>query len=207
MIRLTATLLGRHIDRYVTKAVPHYEPNFLERTVEEGKDHIGRVLHYYPMESKLAVEDDWCGWHNDHSCLTGLMPAAFYDGQGHRVKPTGTDGGLYAITRDGQQTRIQIPEDCIAFQSGETLQIMSGNAVEATPHSVMSFADLVGKDVTRETMAVFYQPGPGLVMRVPEGRDREKTLASKPMIPELRPRFEDGMTFADFSVRTIQSYS
>jgi isopenicillin N synthase-like dioxygenase len=45
--------------------------------VTEGKDHIGRLLHYYPVESKSQVDDSWCGWHNDHSCLTALTSAMY----------------------------------------------------------------------------------------------------------------------------------
>lgn len=47
---------------------------------------MGRLLHYFahPMEEedvekKWEGESDWCGWHNDHSALTGLTSAIYID--------------------------------------------------------------------------------------------------------------------------------
>jgi isopenicillin N synthase-like dioxygenase len=203
----TAAQLSRHIDSYVASQVGSYPAQFLEQVVRQGRDHIGRVLHYYPVESKAELAEDWCGWHNDHSCLTALMPAAFYDQQGRQFKPQGADGGLFTMTRGGDKVRIAIPEDCMAFQTGETLQIVSGGVVQATPHCVVSFEDVVGKGISRETLAIFHQPGADLRLRIPKECDAAKTLENRPLIPPIGSRFRPEMTFAEFTIKTISSYS
>ena len=41
-----------------------------------------------------------------------------------------------AKNRYADITRIKIAKDCLAFQIGETAQIVTGGLVEATPHCV-----------------------------------------------------------------------
>jgi isopenicillin N synthase-like dioxygenase len=100
-----------------------------------------------------------------------------------------------------------IPKDYLAFQIGETVQLMSGAAVEATPHCVTANEEIVGKRVSRNTLAVFHQPSAEVVLSIPKEGDREKALKTKPNIPEIGSRFRDGMTFAEFSVKTLKQYS
>ncbi|KAK0208408.1 hypothetical protein DFS33DRAFT_441880 [Desarmillaria ectypa] len=42
--------------------------------------------------------------------------------------------GLYIRTRGGELTKVSIPEDSIAFQTGEVLEIATGGKLRATPH-------------------------------------------------------------------------
>lgn len=75
-------LLARQIDSYVEGVVPTYEKGHLTRIIENGHNHIGRILHYFPFEEKGEAEDDWCGWHNDHGSLTALTSAMYVDKEG-----------------------------------------------------------------------------------------------------------------------------
>jgi isopenicillin N synthase-like dioxygenase len=64
--------------------------------------------------------------------------------------------------------QIAIPANCLAFQLGESSQILSGGILEATPHCVRG-GSLV--NVSRNTMAVFMGPEHQELMKVPTGID------------------------------------
>jgi hypothetical protein len=78
----TGILLAKQIDSYTHKHIPTYPRNQLHQIIETGQGHIGRMLHYFPFETKGATDDDWCGWHNDHGSLTALTSAMYVDENG-----------------------------------------------------------------------------------------------------------------------------
>ena len=55
-------------------------------------------------------------------------------------------------------TKVTIPPDCLAFQTGEALELATAGRLRATPHCVRVGAgdDIV--HVSRETFALFMQP-------------------------------------------------
>ena len=148
---LTSKILdvGAHVaeacDKYVAQTVPSYDGTRLKQTVTGGMTHKGRLLHYFPLESTAAGDTDqtsWCGWHNDHSSLTGLMPALFTnEATGETIScPDPETSGLFVTSRSGEVVKPTLPsglgEDTILFQIGETAQIHTGGALVATPHCV-----------------------------------------------------------------------
>ena len=65
------------------------------------------------------------------------------------------DAGLYIHARDSTVTKVSIPADCLAFQTGEALQIITRGKFRAVPHFVragVAVAD--GTRVARNTLAV-----------------------------------------------------
>ncbi len=79
---------------------------------------------------------DWCGWHNDHGSLTGLVPAMFFNEKGEVISNPDPTAGLYVRNRRGEIVKVSTPSDHLAFQIGETAQIHSGGILQATPHAV-----------------------------------------------------------------------
>ncbi len=87
-------LIAKQCDQYVSSRCSTYTPNLLEGIVANSICCKARLLHYFPqtvatVESHSTDETDtqnfssWCGWHNDHSALTGEI--TFYNsiqGQG-----------------------------------------------------------------------------------------------------------------------------
>lgn len=67
-----------------------------------------------------------------------------------------SQSGLYIRTRGGELTKVSIPEDCLAFQTGEALELVTGGKLRATPHCVRIGTGAEG--VSRETFALFMQP-------------------------------------------------
>ena len=64
--------------------------------------------------------------------------------------------GLYIRARGGELTKVSIPPDCLAFQTGECLELVTEKRLMATPHCVH-----IGRGqekVSRETFALFMQP-------------------------------------------------
>jgi isopenicillin N synthase-like dioxygenase len=132
--------------------------------------------------------DDWCATHLDHGCLTGLTSAMFIDesqasplvtapafeaGGGSDMPPplaplpeldTSPDpaAGLYIKSRTGETVQVKIPRDCVAFQTGEALERITGGKFKAVPHFVRGArAALTDGRVARNTLAVFTQPNLG----------------------------------------------
>lgn len=138
-------------------------------------------------------EDDWCATHLDHGCLTGLTSAMFIDeAVSDPAVPTFGPGlpsclqpldelpaspdpaaGLYIKSRTGETVHVKIPRDCIAFQTGEALERITGGRFKAVPHFVRGVTADAGDSsskVARNTLAVFTQPNLG------EEVDREQHI-------------------------------
>lgn len=127
-------------------------------------------------------EDDWCATHLDHGCLTGLTSAMFVDEMKSvpiaprfepsanptlaplEELPTSPDpaAGLYIKSRTGETVQVKIPRDCIAFQTGEALERITGGKFKAVPHFVRGArASMSDGKIARNTLAVFTQPNLG----------------------------------------------
>jgi len=87
--------------------------------------------------------------------------------------------GLFAMNWKQEIVQIKIPRDSIAFQIGETSQILSGGLLKATPHTVIS--NKLGKGISRNTFALFMNPNFDQILRTPDGRGAERVYTSSPM--------------------------
>jgi len=74
------------------------------------------------------------------------------------VKAPSPASGLYIRALGGELTTIATPPDCIAFQTGEGLEIATAGKPHATPHCVRVVAGLGAEDMSRETFVLFMQP-------------------------------------------------
>jgi isopenicillin N synthase-like dioxygenase len=73
--------------------------------------------------------------------------------------------GLYIKSRTGKTVHVRIPRDCLAFQTGEALERITGGRFKAVPHFVRGArAALCEGRVARNTLAVFTQPNLGEVV-------------------------------------------
>ena len=153
-----------------------------------------RLLHYFPPPSissksplsdtsDVTIEnkednDSWCATHVDHGCLTGLTSALYID-ETNPFPPFSSSSplpslpsspspsaGLYIHSRTGTTTKINIPADCLAFQTGEALEVITRGKFRAVPHFVKGpRPDGSGeRRVARNTLAVFTQPNLGEVV-------------------------------------------
>ncbi|KAF9518384.1 hypothetical protein BS47DRAFT_1289640, partial [Hydnum rufescens UP504] len=149
----------------------------LQDMISTSRTTKARLLHYFPSSPSPSVsltdEDDepidsWCGFHKDHSLLTGLCSAMYLSlprTASPEVEPTigappSPSSGLYIRTRGGSLRRVAIPANALAFQTGEALELATEGRLRATPHCVR-----VGRGggnpanvVSRETFALFMQP-------------------------------------------------
>ncbi|KAH7313531.1 hypothetical protein B0I35DRAFT_275105 [Stachybotrys elegans] len=191
-----AVLVARACDRFASSEIPGYPDAYLEHVVSTSTTSKARLLHYYPQEPTDAaaapsVDDDWCATHLDHGCLTGLTSAMFIDEEATNpavpdvVGLTGAslppleelpsspdpEAGLYIKSRTGEIVQVKIPRDCIAFQTGETLERITSGKFKAVPHFVRGARPSPGGGrIARNTLAVFTQPNLG------EEVDREQHL-------------------------------
>lgn len=185
-----AVLVARACDRFAEKEIPGYPSAYLEKVVSTSTTTKARLLHYFPEEPNSVDggtaadrgEDDWCATHLDHGCLTGLTSAMFVDERKSTpiapkfeaaVPPLlapleeldaspDPAAGLYIKSRTGETVQVRIPRDCIAFQTGETLERITAGRFKAVPHFVKGArATLSDGKIARNTLAVFTQPNLG----------------------------------------------
>ena len=118
-------------------------------------------------EEEKEVDDSWCTTHLDHGCLTGLTSAMFLDesSDSHTLAelPSSPDpsSGLYILNRAGVIHKVAIPRDCLAFQTGEALELITHGKFKAVPHFVRGVDPsncAAGSKIARNTLAVFTQP-------------------------------------------------
>ena len=140
-----------------------------------------------PPKGDAVSDDSWCTTHLDHGCLTGLTSALYIDESEPlpalspdspsnddlapiplmRYLTTSPDptAGLYIQSRTGSTTKVSIPADCLAFQTGESLEKITRGRFKAVPHYVRSGSAKNGMNgVTRNTLAVFTQPNLGEIV-------------------------------------------
>lgn len=201
LIIQTATLVAKACDRYAEANIEDYKPGYLQRVVETSLTTKARLLHYFPsgantVEDDSTSDDDWCATHVDHGCLTGLTSAMFLD---EAATPPALDAtadslpplpeltqspdpsaGLYIKSRTGNIVKVNIPKDCLAFQTGEALQLITRGKFRAVPHFVKGArCTSESSRIARNTLAVFTQPN-------------------------LGEEVEPGLTFAEFARATVQ---
>ncbi|KAG5648260.1 hypothetical protein DXG03_006218 [Asterophora parasitica] len=138
----------------------------LPKLISTSQTTKARLLHYFPPAPGAALPSDdepvdsWCGFHLDHSLLTGLCSALYLrEGPEPEAIPSPSPAsGLYICTRGGDLTKVAIPADCLAFQTGEALELATGGKLRATPHCVRVGASPDAEKISRETFALFMQP-------------------------------------------------
>jgi isopenicillin N synthase-like dioxygenase len=129
-------LLTKQIDALAQTRLPTYETSLLYNNLARTQKIKGRVLYYYPA-ADTAAEDGWIAWHNDSGFLTALTSDMFFnDETGEIIANPDPQGGLWIVDRSGGAVKVNIPEDNLAVQCGECLQIMTGGLLVATPHAV-----------------------------------------------------------------------
>ena len=88
-----------------------------------------------------------------------LRPPEEPDTEPTIVPSPSPSSGLYIRTRGDDLTKVNIPHDCIAFQTGQALELATGGRLRATPHCVHVGASSKDIDrISRETFALFMQP-------------------------------------------------
>lgn len=72
------------------------------------------------------------------------------------ILPPSPTSGLYVRTRGGKLLKVSIPSNCLAFQTGEALEIATNGQLRATPHCVQ--AGIGHGPISRASFALFMQP-------------------------------------------------
>ncbi|KAB5514252.1 hypothetical protein DKX38_028158 [Salix brachista] len=163
-------MVAYHCDQYgktlcpnvVSKGMEVDENESLKQILLRSRCHKGRLLYYFPAPRSDCVPDSdsvssWCGWHTDHGSLTGLT-CAMFKRDGVEIPCPDSTAGLYIKTRTDQIVKVVFGEGEIAYQIGETTEILSRGYLCATPHSVQAPKGEEVSGVDRSTFALFMQP-------------------------------------------------
>lgn len=171
------------------------------------------------------VDDSWCGTHIDHSLLTVLCPSMYLfhptpppaEGDSRAmleplvIPAPSRSTGLFIKTRGGQVVQATIPEDCVALQTGETLELLTARRLAATPHFVNSTASTLGR---RALAAIERRKAEGLGAPDAEqgwSRVESGTVSRETLAVFLQPNHdevisESGETFGAFTERVFRRH-
>ncbi|KAH8422583.1 uncharacterized protein LDX57_000337 [Aspergillus melleus] len=213
----TAALVARACDRYAGANIEGYKSGYLEHVVRSSLTTKARLLHYFPSNDATSnsnpngasdeANDDWCATHIDHGCLTGLTSAMFIDEAASPIIPSSStnpsttppltelptspdpQAGLYIQSRTGEVVKVNIPKDCLAFQTGEALQLITRGKFRAVPHFVKG---------ARPSPQAGTEAGAGA-----EARIARNTLAVFTQ-PNLKEEVEEGKSFGEFSREVLR---
>ena len=220
LVMSVGELLSRECDKFIATAAPSYEKGKFERILKTSKCAKARLLNYFPTDRAINVDENnpnewgtWCGWHNDHGSLTGLVPAIYYNEKGEEVSNPDPKSGLYIKTRVGETVKASWPTTHLAFQIGESQQVLSGGVLQATPHCVRAASGDNTKGISRCTFAVFMQPMVDEEMSVPEGKDpSDACVGSSPQflppgVPPLETRWSNKVEYGKYAKQTVEMYT
>lgn len=193
-------------DNYLETLIDNYPDNYLKKLMLKSNTYKGRLLHYYEQDIKNNIkQDSSCGWHLDHGGLTVLTKALYLDKNYKEVKEP-LNSGLYIKDRNGNIHNVKIPDNSLLCQIGESLQILSGGYLKATPHCVRSPSI---NNITRETFPLFMDFHVNQNMELPEW-SLNNTLETPNIdldLPNLLDRYiSSNKTYYDFGKITYKSY-
>ncbi|KAL6620665.1 hypothetical protein ACP70R_035804 [Stipagrostis hirtigluma subsp. patula] len=193
-------MLAHHCDRYVMQqGVGPYDGKSLEQIIACSRCHKGRLLYYYPRQFSKLKEDQsvssWCGWHTDYGSLTGLTCGLFMR-QSVEIPAPDTGAGLCIRTRDNRVVKVTFEDDELAYQIGETAEILSRGHLCATPHCVQAPSGENALNIDRSTFAFFMQPDWNEMLKLPSESPHHQDL-----IPP-----NGALTFGEYSERLLNKY-
>lgn len=178
-------------DRYMTKALKteselSLPSDYLKRIVANSDTTKARLLHYEAAIQIFSNEShenqNWCGEHLDHSCLTALTSNYYMRTDDPEMKevflPSDDPSGLMIRDRSGEMVKVEIPTHALAFQTGSALQEITGSRFKAVSHLVAGVKN--EPTLCRNTLAIFCQPS-------------------------LNDDVNSGMNFADYSRKILSA--
>ncbi|KAG5564641.1 hypothetical protein RHGRI_000735 [Rhododendron griersonianum] len=196
----------------VSRGMKMHEDEGLEQILNRSRCHKGRLLYYFPSIQSIYTEDhgsmsSWCGWHTDHGSLTGEsdfsalyrllgLTCGMFMKDAVEIPCPDSAAGLYIKTRTDQIVKVVFGEDEIAYQIGETTEILSRGHLCATPHCVRAPK---GKDVSgvdRSTFALFMQPDWDEKLNFPEVVHIHQELISA----------HGSLTFGEYTEKLLDKY-
>ncbi|KAF6172930.1 hypothetical protein GIB67_035484 [Kingdonia uniflora] len=144
-------MLAFHCDRYVSKWMVISEDEGLEQILLRSRCHKGRLLYYFPAQQRYITTGSVVllryiplSWLLYLTVIPLKLPAQFLHG---------VDG-----IRTMVHSQVVFQEDQIAYQIGETSEILSAGHLCATPHCVRAPKGENTYGVERSTFALFMQP-------------------------------------------------
>lgn len=203
------------VDRRCCATFEGYKANTLETLFQKPKfcNHKCRLICYHDYETdeqRMQQKGMWAPPHKDTGLLTALVPGVFLSSEtGARLAACpDPEVGLYIKNRKGAIAQISVPAgtgECIFFQIGEALQIVSGGLYQATEHCVRG-PPKAQAGYIRASLAVFFQPHAHEDLPLPDGVSAQDVSAKTTdglfrMFLLYQPKDTTGINFAKFCSR------
>ncbi|AQK88290.1 2-oxoglutarate (2OG) and Fe(II)-dependent oxygenase superfamily protein [Zea mays] len=171
------------VSRYPSYCRPNIWPNDNLPELEIAFKDLGKLM----MEVGLMLA---------HHCDRYGLTCGLFTKNSMEVPCPDSAAGLYIRTRDNQVVKVVFDEDQLAYQIGETTEILSRGYLCATPHCVQAPSSENASNVDRSTFALFMQP---------DWNEKLKFPSEIPYHQELIPP-NGTLTFGEYSERLVDKY-
>ncbi|RLN27618.1 uncharacterized protein C2845_PM05G30250 [Panicum miliaceum] len=156
-------------------------------------DHLPELEIAFKALGKLMLE---VGLMLAHHCDRYGLTSGLFTKNSMEIPCPDSAAGLYIRTCDNRVVKVEFDENQLAYQIGETTEILSRGYLCATPHCVQAPSSEGSSNVDRSTFALFMQP------------DWDEKLEFPSEIPyhqELIPP-NGTLTFGEYSERLVSKY-
>ena len=121
-------------DKYLHKITNGvHENNTFYHMISNSQVYRGNLLHYSTNEEKKD-NDEYNMCINSESLICHVNP--MYLSKNDNILHDSDNNFMYIKDKTGRKIKINIPNNCLALQIGETLQILSGGYLKANPYYV-----------------------------------------------------------------------
>ena len=188
----------RHLCVYIDGNLPGFFDKYYNNSIEQI-DVVSRLINYFPPENfaNSMVNRTWDGWHTDYSYLTAITHPMFFN-----KSQTKTDlkfTCLQVMDRAGNAHEVKIEENDLIIIASNASLIFSGGLIPATPH-VVKLENEMPLNLSRVTIATFFQPNPDFILRIPNGKSFEEIHKGTHHMNEY---FENGITYQSYSDKLL----
>lgn len=190
--------LFRHLCVYIDNHIQgFYEKNHNEAINQI--DVVSRLINYFPPENFASYMNNrtWDGWHTDYGYITAITHPMFFNKKAERTKIQFTC--LQVMDRAGNSHEVKIEENDLLLITSNASLIFSGGLIPATPH-VVKLEEEMPLNLSRVTMATFFQPNPDYIMNIPNGKSFEEIHKGTHYMNEY---FENGITYQSYSDKLL----
>ncbi|XP_051141566.1 uncharacterized protein LOC127258674 isoform X2 [Andrographis paniculata] len=207
----------------------HYHSVADNKLITQGASR-SRIRHGRTCKTNVKEEEEedselelWQQWHYDYGIFTILTSPMFMVSNGINAEESESPlGHMHLRVYHPTTNRLlmaRASEGSFIVQVGESAEVLSKGRLRATLHSVCRLAKM--DNLSRETFVVFLQPSWSKKFSVLDypfddcdsdegilsvGSNRSSSLTINEIVPPLRSRLKDGMTFAEFSRQTTKQY-
>jgi len=181
-------------DKYLHKITDGvHKENTIYHIISNSQIYKGKLIHSNSVVNKKNKKNNGDNLHINYESLICHVSPMFLSKKDDIINNT-DNYHMYIKSKKGEKIKIKIPNNCLALQIGETLQILSGGYLKAKPH----YLRLCQKpQISMEQFSVYVDCFPEQPLEFPQYTKADNIGEG------LKSRIKDCTIFHDFMKKTL----